>query len=397
MTSRVRAHRRGLALGDLLAVVEDRDVLGDAHDHLHVVLDEQDRQLALVAQPAHELGEPLGLLRVHAGGRLVEQQQLRVRRERAGDLHAALVAVGEVDRELVVARGLSPTYSSISRGLLADLALLAARARRADDRADQARASCASAGRPSRSPAALIVANRRMFWNVRAMPSAVILSGRTPSICLPSNSILPSDGRYRPVSMLKNVVLPAPLGPMIETMDRSRHGEGHVVDGDEAAEDLRDVRGLQQDRACRLRRARGGLSGHVAHAIESPAPMPSSSSSLRLRSGNRPCGPQDHHQDDQEPEDAEVQLGQVEVQPEVARDRVEHVGDEVVVDEREQDRPEHHAPDRAQAAEDDHRQDEDREAELERLGVDRTAGRSPGTRRTCRRTRRPSRRPSAWS
>ncbi len=41
---------------------------------------------------------------------------------------------------------------------------------------------------------ALMVANRRMFWNVRAMPSAVILSGRTPEIVLPSNSMVPRDG-----------------------------------------------------------------------------------------------------------------------------------------------------------------------------------------------------------
>ena len=54
------------ALGDLLAVVEHGDVLRDAHDHLHVVLDQQDRHAALVAQLLHELGEPRRLLRVHA-------------------------------------------------------------------------------------------------------------------------------------------------------------------------------------------------------------------------------------------------------------------------------------------------------------------------------------------
>ena len=50
-----------------------------------------------------------GLLRVHARGRLVEQQQLRVGGQRAGDLDPALVAVGEVDRELVEQRSASPT------------------------------------------------------------------------------------------------------------------------------------------------------------------------------------------------------------------------------------------------------------------------------------------------
>ncbi len=43
-----------------------------------------------------------GLLRVHAGGRLVEQQQLRVGGERARDLEPALVAVGQVAGQLVV-------------------------------------------------------------------------------------------------------------------------------------------------------------------------------------------------------------------------------------------------------------------------------------------------------
>ena len=65
-----------------------------------------------------------------------------------------------------------------------------------------------------------IVANRRMFWNVRATPSAVILSGRIPVMSLPPKEMRPPVGLYSPVSMLKKVVLPAPLGPMIETIER---------------------------------------------------------------------------------------------------------------------------------------------------------------------------------
>src|SRR5262245_52108248 len=38
----IGAHLVGLALGDLLAHVEDRDPIRDVHDHAHVVLDEDD-------------------------------------------------------------------------------------------------------------------------------------------------------------------------------------------------------------------------------------------------------------------------------------------------------------------------------------------------------------------
>ena len=141
----------GQPLGDLLAVVEHGDVLGHAHHDLHVVLDQEDGQPALVAQGGHELGQPRGLVGVHAGGGLVEQQQRRVAGQRAGDLDAALVAVGEVDRDLV------------------ELATCAGRRSRASRAPSRARASppcgppgcagssrtrppsCVRAGRPSRS------------------------------------------------------------------------------------------------------------------------------------------------------------------------------------------------------------------------------------------------------
>ena len=41
---------------------------------------------------------------------------------------------------------------------------------------------------------AVIVANSRMFWNVRATPSAVILSGRMPVMSLPSKVMRPAVG-----------------------------------------------------------------------------------------------------------------------------------------------------------------------------------------------------------
>ena len=55
----------------------------------------------LVAQPADQAHQLERLLRIHAGRRLVEQQQLRLGRQRARDLEPALAAVRQAGRRLV--------------------------------------------------------------------------------------------------------------------------------------------------------------------------------------------------------------------------------------------------------------------------------------------------------
>ena len=42
---------------------------------------------------------------------------------------------------------------------------------------------------------AVMVEKRRMFWNVRAIPAFMTMSGRAPVMSLPSNVIRPSVGR----------------------------------------------------------------------------------------------------------------------------------------------------------------------------------------------------------
>ena len=54
-----------------------------------------------------------------------------------------------------------------------------------------------------------------VIWNVRAMPSRTRASGGSAVTSLPSNFTLPAEGANRPLIRLKNVVLPAPFGPMI--------------------------------------------------------------------------------------------------------------------------------------------------------------------------------------
>ena len=60
-----------------------------------------------------------------------------------------------------------------------------------------------------------------MFWNVRAIPNCVMVWGLRPVMLVPLKAIRPLVGVYRPAIMLKNVVLPAPFGPIRLTMERS--------------------------------------------------------------------------------------------------------------------------------------------------------------------------------
>src|SRR3954452_11281709 len=55
-------------------------------------------------------------------------------------------------------------------------------------------------------------------WKVRTMPRAAMRCGGTPSIDLPSNDQSPASGLSKPVIRLKNVVLPAPFGPISAVM-----------------------------------------------------------------------------------------------------------------------------------------------------------------------------------
>src|SRR5437867_7704884 len=85
----------GRAVGDLAPVVEDHHAVGDVHDHAHVVLDERDRRVELRVDVEDEAAHVLLLLDVHAGHRLVEQEELGLGGEGAPELHPLLQPVGQ--------------------------------------------------------------------------------------------------------------------------------------------------------------------------------------------------------------------------------------------------------------------------------------------------------------
>ena len=101
------------------------------------MLDEQDRELQLVAHLADEADELERLLRIHPRRGLVEQQELGLRPERASHLEAPLVAVGQVAR-VVVSTPRQPAVVEQLACALMGFALLAPDHRRAQDAAEDA-------------------------------------------------------------------------------------------------------------------------------------------------------------------------------------------------------------------------------------------------------------------
>ena len=136
----------------------------------------------VVEQPLQRLR----LGRVHAGGGLVEREQLGLGRERAGDLEPPLVAVGEMLGEIV--------------GALGDADVLEQLVGRAS-RSPPPRPACPRRARSRRRHAGLrahvaadhhvlqrrqVLRTGRMFWNVRAMPRSATSLGFSRSSGSPS-------------------------------------------------------------------------------------------------------------------------------------------------------------------------------------------------------------------
>ena len=70
-------------LGNLAAEVEHHQAVRQVHDHAHVVLDHDHRHAPLLVEIDDEAGHVLLLLEVHAGHRLVEQDEVGLQGDRA--------------------------------------------------------------------------------------------------------------------------------------------------------------------------------------------------------------------------------------------------------------------------------------------------------------------------
>jgi hypothetical protein len=91
---RVVPHGLRPPFGDFRAVVEHVDPIGELHHEFELVFNQQDRDAPRLERRDERLHLP-GFGRIHAGGRLVEQQHSRLQREGASDLQAAAIGVRE--------------------------------------------------------------------------------------------------------------------------------------------------------------------------------------------------------------------------------------------------------------------------------------------------------------
>src|SRR5215469_4002843 len=87
---------RRRSLGQDLAVMEDGDPLRQFHDDLHVVLDDQDRQVLRYA--AHQFHRVMRLGRAHPRRRLVQTEEPWFCSQCYANLEVALLAMRQVGR-----------------------------------------------------------------------------------------------------------------------------------------------------------------------------------------------------------------------------------------------------------------------------------------------------------
>src|SRR5215210_8111078 len=220
---------------------------------------------------------------------------------------------------------------------------------------------------------ALMVSKSLMFWKVRPMPICARRCALKLVTSRPPKTKLPAVGSKRPLTMLKNVVLPAPLGPIRLTMDRS--GMSKLT----ALTATRPPKTLVMPRASRRLvppwTSPSG-TGRAAHRV-ARARLVLAQLLLALAVGDDALRPEQHHQHEDHAEDKEVVAGQVHVahRRDAYRvaDGVNYVAQlrqGVEVDALERDGAQDHAVDVPHPPEHDHAEYQYGDVEREGVGED---------------------------
>ena len=190
--------------GDDLPLVHHDHVVAGELDVGQQVRREDQVDVLVVAEIADELEHLVAPLRVHAVGRLVEEQQVGIVDERLRQLDALLHA-GRVGLDVAVARLAEAdvvqhfvrALHRVDRRQPGELAAVARRT---------TRRSCRECARRSRACSRC----------ARGSPAAAAATSS------PSTVMRPSDGLTNPSSALSIVLLPAPFGPSSPTAPRAK-------------------------------------------------------------------------------------------------------------------------------------------------------------------------------
>ena len=273
------------------------------HDHLHVVLDEEDGQRQLAAHEVDQLRSAYLVSRgfMPAVGSS-SRRQARLGGERAGDLQPTLIAVGQVARAGRPRLPARPTKARTSRARTRGARFLRYHCGRPEHRAGDGGPKPCSARPPGRSPAPSC--SRRAGWTGTCARCRgrrwrwVAGRGRAPS-----KAMRPPLGRTRPVTTLKKVVLPAPLGPIRPMMALRGMTRSISLSATTPPKRLVSPRtsrmGATRHGAARgpLRAARPGWprSGEGRRRRHSTASSASLTSRGRTRRPTSPLGPEQHH------------------------------------------------------------------------------------------------------
>ena len=245
---------------DVAPVAEHRRAVAQLEDLVEAVADEQDRDAA-VAQPADDAEQPLDLVGGQRRGRLVEDQDARLDRERLRDLDELLVGHRQ----------------AADRGA----------GRRTGRRAPGTAPSPGGATRPSRGgrtgpdgawPMNTFSATdrsgkRRGSWWTTAMPRARACAGPEMTVSTPSSRIVPLSGWWMPGQDLDEGAL---AGPVLADQRVDLAGEQlerDVVERLRREEPLGDAAELDARGARRASRARGA-AGAVPTVMPTPPCRP---------------------------------------------------------------------------------------------------------------------------
>ena len=93
-----------LPLASRVAQVHHVDVIDEVKENLQPVLDDEQGDAVIIAQAGDLLEDVVSQLGRDAGGRLIQQQQLGLAHEGAGDLEQFHLPAGKVRRQRVVMR-----------------------------------------------------------------------------------------------------------------------------------------------------------------------------------------------------------------------------------------------------------------------------------------------------